>query len=234
MSTTPVTESDYHAKSADYFEWTREEMLPFVPINCRRVLDVGCGGGGFGELLKRTRKVEVWGIEAVKSAAQKAAGKLDHVIEGLFSAEIALPPGMFDCVIFNDVLEHMLAPEEALRYARSLLSREGVVVASIPNIRSFPTFWQLLAHARWEYENAGVLDKTHLRFFTKSSLVNMFEREGYSLQTVVGINAYVGTPSTSRRLWRAYRVVNALFIGKFDDMRFLQFAVVARPKFHQE
>jgi SAM-dependent methyltransferase len=229
MKTTLVLPTGYDNKPADYFEWSRPEMLPFVPTNCRRILDVGCGVGAFGASLKQTREVEVWGVEPISSAAEKAAERLDHVVVGPFNPEIALPGATFDCVVFNDVLEHMPAPEEALRYARILLAPGGTVVASIPNIRSFPTIWQLMFHARWEYEDAGILDKTHLRFFTKSSIVNLFEREEYALQSVCGINPYLGTPNASTRLWRAYRLANALFLGKFADMKFLQFAVVAKP-----
>jgi 2-polyprenyl-3-methyl-5-hydroxy-6-metoxy-1,4-benzoquinol methylase len=155
--------------------------------------------------------------------------KLDRVIVGEFSPEIDLPAGAFDCILFNDVLEHMLVPEMALRYARGLLAPGGVIVASIPNIRSFPIIWELIFHARWEYRDSGVLDRTHLRFFTKSSIVNMFEREGFALDSVCGISTNSATTYTSRRLRRAYEVVNALFLGKFDDMKFVQFAVVARP-----
>lgn len=229
MKATTVSQLNYEAKAADYFEWSRAEMLPFVPARCRRVLDVGCGGGGFGESLKRTREIEVWGIEPVRSAAARAVGKIDRVIEGLFDPETVLPAASFDCVIFNDVLEHMLAPEKGLRYARALLAPGGVVVASIPNIRSFPSLWQLIVHARWKYEDCGVLDRTHLRFFTKSSIVDMFHGEGYELDVVCGLNAYSGTPNASRGLWRAYKLMNALSLGKLDDMKFQQFAVVARP-----
>jgi len=116
-----------------------------------------------------------------------------------------------------------------LRYARSLLSPEGVVVASIPNIRSFPTIWQLMFHARWEYQDSGILDRTHLRFFTKSSIVGMFEREGFALESIAGINAYLGTPQPSKRLWTAYKLANAFLAGRIGDMKFLQFAVVAKP-----
>jgi 2-polyprenyl-3-methyl-5-hydroxy-6-metoxy-1,4-benzoquinol methylase len=229
LNTAPVDQLNYEAKATEYFENLRPEMLPFVPARCRRVLDVGCGCGCFGESLKRTRNVEVWGVEPVKAAAAKAAGKLDQVIEGFFDPEAALPVRTFDCVIFNDVLEHMLAPEKALRYARVLLASGGVVVASIPNIRSFPTVWQLMFHARWKYQDCGVLDRTHLRFFTKSSIVDLFQGEGYLLETICGLNAYLGVPNVSNRLWKAYKVATALSLGKFDDMRFLQFAVVARP-----
>lgn len=218
----------YETKAATYFRYPRPEMLAFVPVGCRRVLDVGCAEGTFGESLKRSRGIEVWGVEPTKSAAAVAKTRLDGVIEGLFDPEIALPLGSFDCILFNDVLEHMIAPESALSYARDLLAPGGAVVASIPNIRSFPTVWQLIFHARWEYQDAGVLDKTHLRFFTKSSIVDMFEREGFVLESVSGINAFEGIPNVRRLLWRLYRLANALSIGKFHDMRFLQFAVVAR------
>ena len=117
-------------------------------------------------------------------------GEARWVIEGMFDPQMDLPVGSFDCILFNDVLEHMLAPELALRYARRLLTPGGVVVASIPNIRSFPTLWRLMFHGSWEYQDAGVLDRTHLRFFTKSSMVDMFEREGFALEKVCGINAF--------------------------------------------
>jgi 2-polyprenyl-3-methyl-5-hydroxy-6-metoxy-1,4-benzoquinol methylase len=219
----------YDTKPAEYFQCPRPEMLPFVPSHCRRVLDVGCAEGAFGESIKKGRGIEVWGVEPTKSAAATASTKLDRVIQGVFGPEIALPAGYFDCILFNDVLEHMLVPEMALRYARDLLAPGGVVVASIPNIRNFPTVWELIFHARWEYKDRGILDKTHLRFFTKSSIVNMFEREKFALESVCGIRPYVGIPNASGRLWMAYRVANALCLGKFDDMKFLQFAIVGRP-----
>ena len=225
-----LEELDYETKASEYFGYPRPEMVPFVPADCRRVLDVGCADGTFGEALKKTRRIEVWGVEPTKSAAVKAKAKLDKVVEGLFDPGMDLPAGSFDCVLFNDVLEHMLAPELALRYARQLLVPGGVVVASIPNIRSFPTFWRLAFHASWEYQDAGVLDRTHLRFFTKSSIVDMFEREGFALESVSGINPYMGIPNVRRRFWLLYRLANALFLGKFDDMKFQQFAVVARVK----
>lgn len=218
----------YETKAADYFRYPRPEMASFVPVHCRRILDVGCADGTFGEALKRTRGVEVWGVEPTRSAAAAAKAKLDTVVEGVFDPQIALPVRSFDCILFNDVLEHMFAPELALRYARELLAPGGIIVASIPNIRSFPTIWQLIFHGCWEYQDAGVLDKTHLRFFTKSSILGMFEREGFALETVSGINAYMGIPNVRRRFWLLYRLVNALFLNRLDDMKFQQFAVVAR------
>lgn len=204
-------------------------MLSFVPTNCSRLLDVGCGTGTFGASLKKSREIEVWGVEPFASAAAIAAGKLDRVITGSFGPETDLPTGAFDCIVFNDVLEHMVEPELALRYAKLLLSAGGTILASIPNIRHFPLLWQLGVRGNWEYGDCGLLDRTHLRFFTKSSILRMFQNEGYAVKSISGINPYIGIPSASRRLWLAYRVANALFMGKFADLKFLQFAVVAEP-----
>ena len=219
---------DYGAKPASYFEETREEMLRFIPESSRRLLDVGCGSGGFGALLKKSRPAEVWGVEPFASAARLAAGRLDRVIHGAFPPDGELPVSYFDCITFNDVLEHLVDPYSALRYARTLLSPQGVVVCSIPNIRHFPTIWRLLIHGEWKYRDCGTLDKTHLRFFTRSSIIEAFQREGYSIETVVGINSYRGVPDCSLRVWKLYKAINALTRGKFDDLKFQQFAVVAR------
>jgi 2-polyprenyl-3-methyl-5-hydroxy-6-metoxy-1,4-benzoquinol methylase len=225
MSREPI---GYDTKPDYYFEWPREEMAPFVPSDCRRMLEVGCGSGVFGRLLKQTRKIEVWGLEPVKSAAAKASDRLDHVVNGLFDPEIELPAGTFDCVVFNDVLEHMVAPEQALRYAKVLLTPGGTVVASIPNIRFLKVLWGLVVHGQWEYADDGVLDKTHLRFFTKSSIMKMFQSEGYSIENISGINAYRGPSGARRTLWGVYRLASALSPGTFGEMRFQQFAVVAK------
>lgn len=227
--TIEVDQLGYDTKSAGYFQCVRPEMIGFVPEDCSRVLDVGCGAGAFGESLKKTRQIEVWGVEPTKSAAAQARARLDRVIEGKFGPGIELPTGAFDCIVFNDVLEHMFAPELALRYARGLLAPGGVIVASIPNIRYFPVVYQLIRYARWEYRDCGILDRTHVRFFTRSSMVNMFEREGFAVDSICGIKAYTGPAGIHRVLWWAFRLVDGLVRGKFDDMRFLQFAVVAKP-----
>lgn len=230
MELTPrVMVLDYETKAVDYFAVARQEMLPFLPSDCRRLLDVGCGAGTFGELVKQRQEVEVWGVEPVGSVAAKAAAKLDHVVSGTFGPQTGLPEGTFDCIVFNDVLEHMFAPELALRYAKALLSPAGSIVASIPNVRYLPILWRLLVHGGWDYTDCGVLDKTHVRFFTRSSIISMFQSEGYVVRGISGINPYAGIPRASRRLWRAYGLMNSLFFQKFNDLKFQQFAVVAQP-----
>ena len=211
-------------KPDNYYQNVREEILGFIPRQAARILEVGCGEGHFGRRLKEGTQREVWGVEIVEAAASVAEQQLDKVLSGDISSLIDdLPASYFDVVVFNDVLEHLLDPDDILARIRPHLSERGVVVSSIPNIRFFPTFYELLAHGRWEYEESGILDRTHLRFFTFQSIRAMYERLGYEVLRHEGINGL-------ERLPRKFHVANAIFRGRLSDMRYPQFATVARPR----
>jgi 2-polyprenyl-3-methyl-5-hydroxy-6-metoxy-1,4-benzoquinol methylase len=211
----------YAAKPDDYFGHFRPEILRFVPEGCKSVLEVGCGAGAFGESLKDARPdCEVWGIEPDAEAAKKASLKLDHVIHGTFSADSPeLRHKRFDVICFLDVLEHMTNPEKALTECKSLLADNGVVVASIPNILHFYQIGEILYHQDWRYREEGILDTTHLRFFTKKSILRMFREAGFGKVNVFGIN-----PESGFR----FKVANAILLGRISDWKFVQFAVQAR------
>jgi 2-polyprenyl-3-methyl-5-hydroxy-6-metoxy-1,4-benzoquinol methylase len=194
-------------------------MLPYVPAAARRILDVGCGAGRFGLELKRARGAEVLGVEPDAAAAAQARAHLDRTFDTAFEAA-PLPAAHFDCIVFNDSLEHMLEPEAALRRARTLLAPGGAVVASIPNVREYGTMKDLLVNQDWRYVDAGILDRTHLRFFTKKSMLRLFETCGFAVERIEGINRI----GRSRALW----LLNLLTGNRFEDMYFMQFAVVAR------
>ncbi len=204
-------------------------MAEFIPSNSCRILDVGCGSGGFGKTLKQKRMVEIWGVEPVASAAAIAATRLDRVIEGAFEPSISLPRAFFDCIVFNDVLEHLFDPAAALTFARDLLASGGCVVASIPNIRHFPTLWTIVVKKNWVYRDFGILDCTHLRFFTRNSIGPLFNECGFAVETLQGINDFCTPYPDELRAWRYFRILRLATFGGIDDMRFLQFAVVARP-----
>ncbi len=216
--------ADQYAEKDDlYFAMERREMFPFIPADITTLLDVGCSAGGFGKLIKDNRPgCTVWGIEPGTEAAKLAKTKLDCVINGtLESSERALYGQKFDCIVFNDVLEHMVNPETALIHARGLLTPNGVVVASIPNVLHFYNVWEILTKQDWKYEDSGIMDNTHLRFFTRKSIIRMFESAGYGVSSIEGINPSFGLK---------YKVANAVFLGKIVDWKFIQFAVQAQPR----
>lgn len=209
-----------------YAENNRKEMLSFIPSTVKSLLDVGCSAGNFGHLLKSVREIEVWGVEVNNEAASIASQKLDKVINNSFKDNLDLPENNFDCVVFNDVLEHLVDPYSALTYAKTLLKKDGKVVASIPNIRYFENMWLLLMHKNWEYTDTGVLDRTHLRFFTKKSIISTFESLEYKVDLIKGINPL---ENFAPYFMRKFNFFNILTLKNIEDMRWMQFAVVATP-----
>jgi 2-polyprenyl-3-methyl-5-hydroxy-6-metoxy-1,4-benzoquinol methylase len=213
----------YSSKGEGYYEAARSEMLEFIPLGASTFLDVGCSSGVFGaELKKSYPSATVWGIELDKQAATAARLKLDHVIEGSFEAGLPeLEEKKFDCIIFNDVLEHLVNPGQILLECKNYLSDGGNVVASIPNILYWPAMYEIIRHQDWRYQDSGILDNTHLRFFTKKSAVRMFEDAGYEVSRCEGINPLV---------MKRYTIANFLLLDHLRDWKYLQFAIVANPK----
>jgi 2-polyprenyl-3-methyl-5-hydroxy-6-metoxy-1,4-benzoquinol methylase len=184
------------------------------------VLDVGCGIGYFGKSIKEKTSAEVWGIELDEESAKIAESNIDKVIVGDVNQIIeTLPEKHFDCIVFNDVLEHLVDPYSVLLNIKKLLSENAVVVSSIPNVRYIGNLKRLLINKQWRYVDAGILDKTHLRFFTKLSIKDMFEDLGYEIIQMEGINPV--------KTWK-FDLLNILSYGYLSDTRFLQFASVVR------
>lgn len=211
------------AKPADYFLHERREMLCYVPRSAQRILDVGCGDGRFGELLTlELPGAEVWGVEPSPEACTKASQVLHKVQRGPFDDSLPFPLAHFDVIIFNDSLEHFVDHVGALQLAHRLLRRVGAIVASIPNVRYWPHVQHYLLEGDWRYEAAGILDNTHLRFFTKKSIVRDFTETGFVVERMEGINpCWIGTK---------FKLLRLLFPRRVDDMPYQQFAVVARKR----
>lgn len=213
---------DYENKPEGYYHNIRQEMLKYLPANSKKVLDVGCGNGAFAAVIKEANKAEVWGIEYMEAHGNDAKSKLDKVFVGKCEDFIDdLPDNYFDAIYFNDVLEHLAYPDEVIKAIKKKLTPNGVVISSIPNMRFYKTFKRLLFKKDWKYEDYGVMDKTHLRFFTKKSIKRMYEEQGYYVITHEGINK-----SKSIKPYLFYLLT--LFTQL--DMRFVQFATVAKRK----
>ena len=205
-----------------YYSQSRPEMLSFLPETASNILDVGCGSGAFGTVLRqRYPNSRLFGIEMNSLAAKEAKNVYDQVWEGdACKVLLQSPENHFDLIIFNDFLEHIVDPWQCLTLTQSLLDPHGRVVASIPNMRFWPVLSDLVFQGNWNYRNAGVMDKTHLRFFTENSILDLFNRCGYQVVKICGIN------ETSKKSLR-WKVINALMPGRFQDCLFPQFAVVA-------
>jgi len=209
------------APKTEYFEHLRPEMMKYIPTNASRILEVGCGSGLFVQQLKSTIKAEFWGVEQNTVAAKKSAEIFNKVLVGDVTKLLSeLPNAYFDCIIFNDVLEHLVDPEQLLVAMKNKLLPNGVFVASIPNVRYVKNLFNLLVRKDWRYEDQGILDRTHLRFFTKKSLCRMLTEAGFQIKSCDGIN-----PTKIKLFWIFY----ALTLGWARDTRYLGFACVFSP-----
>ncbi|MEO4048347.1 glycosyltransferase [Pseudomonas sp. CAU 1711] len=171
-----------------YHDTARSPLIEAFAKAPSFVLDIGCAAGANGQLLKqRFPEAKVWGMEINQAAAKQAASKLDHVLVGKFEefdleAE-GIAKGALDGVILADVLEHMYNPWAVLTELKPFLSRDAQIIISIPNVRNL-RLMSALSDGYWEYEPAGLLDITHIRFFTLTEFRRVLFETGYHLQTL--------------------------------------------------
>jgi len=205
-------------QSRDYFSHQRPEVVGLLPRGVDSVLDVGCGAGAFGALIKKSREekfVRVVGVDRNHVALQEAEKVLDRVI--CFDLRSGFPDveEAFDCIVFNDVLEHLEDPGACLTSAMQYLAPEGHVLVSIPNVRNHKVLRKLVLSGRWEYEDEGILDRTHLRFFTRSSAIELLGRAGLEVAECI--------PIGRSRFPRWLAIMNFVMGNSLEDLRFQQF-----------
>jgi 2-polyprenyl-3-methyl-5-hydroxy-6-metoxy-1,4-benzoquinol methylase len=167
-----------------YLDFVNTGVLQMIDGTPRNVIDLGCAGGSLGAALKqRFPAAHVVGVEAGSGAAKKAAERLDRVVharlEDFDPGREGFAPRAFDTVIAADVLEHLVNPWQLLVTLRPYLTPNAQVIASIPNVRNLWLVARLLTEGRWEYTERGLLDVTHVRFFTLDDMRRMFEETGY-------------------------------------------------------
>lgn len=209
----------------DYYLHQRDDISKHIPNGNHLILDVGCGAGRLGFALKKEAKAEkVFGIELTQVAAQEASQVLDGVIcADLDTFNVSdiynrWQIQFFDIIIFADVLEHLKNPWNALSQFSTLLSPNAKVIISLPNVRHWSVWLPLLIKGRWDYQDAGVMDITHLRFFTRKTGIALIQKSGLEL-------AYI-TP----RLGPYAKVISKCSWGLFDDFLAGQFTLVAHKK----
>lgn len=209
---------DYQNKKGKYYINQRTEMLDFFPLNSKTVLDVGCGQGNFAKQIKDLYHTETWGIEYMESHAKEAQKVLDKVFIGECEKFIDdLPDNYFDAIYFNDVLEHLFDPYKVLEKMKQKLTAKGRIISSLPNIRYHNALKMLILNKDWKYEDSGVMDHTHVRFFTKKSIKRMYKSLGFRILQHKGINK-------SRSLKPV--LYNLLFLFSASDIFYVQYATV--------
>ena len=169
----------------NYYNMLKWQLLPLIQEGPNVILDLGCGAGQFGRALQDMKKVsEIIGVEIHPQAAEEAAKYYTKVYQDNVES-LSLPyEQYFDYVICGDILEHLVDPWAMLLKINRMLKQGGSLICSIPNIRYWKIITELTLKGKWEYTDAGILDSTHLRFFTKYSFIEMLNFAGYSVTWV--------------------------------------------------
>jgi 2-polyprenyl-3-methyl-5-hydroxy-6-metoxy-1,4-benzoquinol methylase len=165
----------------------RPDVVDLVPANATRVLDVGCSNGTLGAALKARSSSRVVGIEISPDMAAHARVHLDEVHVGdalqIFDSCV-LDAQRFDALIFADVLEHTADPWLLLKRAKALMAPGGCVVISLPNVRHIDTLYNLAFKGTWPHRDRGIHDRTHLRFFTRRTMIELLASAGLAVEVM--------------------------------------------------
>ena len=200
----PDTSSDSYRRECDFFheKWgvsldysffPRRDLMSLMDFSKAglRVLEIGCAcGATLREIGAQNPSARLYGVELNEKAAEIAAPYatiLSMDVERLDPSQVV---ERFDYIVMGDVIEHLQNPWKAIENMRELLAPGGEVIASIPNVAHISTFYGLLS-GRWTYEDMGILDRTHFRFFTKKEIMKLFQEAQFDIQDM----RYVTVPS---------------------------------------
>jgi 2-polyprenyl-3-methyl-5-hydroxy-6-metoxy-1,4-benzoquinol methylase len=210
MSTNASGTPPEHRKPSRYFEGARQDFVDALPLDSKAsILELGCANGGTGASALASGKCGRYvGIEISDAAAAVARPRLSQVIVGdVEKLDLPWDEATFDALIMSEVLEHLVDPWTVVPRLVNLVKPGGMVMASSPNVSHYRIILELIA-GRWELKDSGVMDRTHLRWFTPASFREMFEGAGVSVTRLAAV-----APPGPRA-----RVIGALSGGLLDHL----------------
>lgn len=213
----------YDSKERGYFTAARLDLLEMLPpLTGLRILEVGAGEGATLRAAKeRGLAAYTVGVELVSSEVKGGgATDADVFVTGDFETiDLAVLGGGFDVVVCADILEHLRDPWMSVRRLATLLKPGGVLLSSIPNFRNHRALAPILFKGDFRYAEAGLLDRSHLRFFCRANARDLFEQAGLVVETIEANMGGYGL---------RHRILNLLTLGFFHDFFVFQFRISAR------
>lgn len=219
--------SFYNEKNEKYFTNVRFDLIRLLPVNPdAKVLEIGAGGGDtLIEIKKKNLAREVVGVELMEIPESNQSHSLinQFLISNIETDTLPFSASYFDAILIGDVLEHLVNPWKTIESLSKYLKKNGVFIVSAPNIRFIKAFIKIFLKGDFGYEKQGLFDKTHLRFFCKKNIKQLFSTEFLRVESITPID----------KLWDdgkiyAKKVFNKITFGIFEEFLTLQYIVVAK------
>lgn len=215
----PVPTKDFRSS---YHDHIRHDIIPHIPKSTGQLLDLGGGIGATAAEVRRLGLVEKAGVADMIDNSIKDT-QLDFTFQGNFEDptfldDIVTKRGKFQMILALDILEHLLDPWAMAKRLANSLDEGGYMVVSIPNIRNFHASVPLLFQNKWNYQDDGILDRTHLRFFVRSTAIDLIEQTGLKITKIA---------ATSSK-GKAVSLFRAITFGMLNTLTDRQYIIVAQ------
>lgn len=216
----PISSTSYLSNPSIYFAGARKSFVEMLPVHEQgKLLEIGCGNGDTSAYARSQSKCG-WcaGVELCEGPAKEAATKMDTVLVGdVEMLTLPYPEKYFDCLLMSEVIEHLRDPWGTLLRLRPYLKPGAWLVAGSPNV-AHHTVLRMLLGGRWDYASEGIMDRTHLRWFTPRTYRELFEGCGFNV-----VFSGPADPLGIKARW-----VNRLTLGKLEHLLCRQICVLAQ------
>jgi 2-polyprenyl-3-methyl-5-hydroxy-6-metoxy-1,4-benzoquinol methylase len=219
---------NYKDKSQDYYSNVRLDLISLIDKEHgqKKILEIGAAYGSTLNYLKLEGIAsEVVAVDLFEDFLNKDLYKeVDNFIFGdIEKLDLSQYNNYFDIILLPDVLEHLIDPQATLTKIKKLLKNNGSIFISIPNIRHYSVFKKIFIRGDFRYEESGILDYTHLRFFCKKNIVDLVNNSQLKLNTITSsIKLYKGKSTA--------KIINKLTFGFFEDFLTVQYLVKSSKK----
>lgn len=218
----------YDSKDEAYYRQVREDLISILPKNTsQKILEIGSGGGNtLVEIKKKKLASEVVGVDIFTLPDTNQQNPIidKFIFANLETDDLDFPEEYFDVIIAGDVLEHLVDPWKVVEKITKFLKKGGAFIVSVPNLREINTISKIVFGGTFNYDPAGgIMDKTHLRFFCKKNVPDLFNKNIYHINSVRPILEVTDKGSPRK-------TINKLTFGLFEEFLNSQYIIVAEKK----
>lgn len=215
----------YSEKETLYFSRPRYDLIKLLPNNPNnKILELGSGGGDtLIEIKNRKLASEVAGIELVEIPGSNQSNKLidKFIIANVEQTTLLLLEAHYDIILIGDVLEHLENPWQTVTNLSSYLKPGGIFIASVPNIRFFTAMYKIYVKGDFGYKESGLFDKTHLRFFCKKNIIQLFTKPFLKIENIIPVESV----RDDKPYWST---INKITFRIFEELLTVQYIITAK------